>query len=74
MTGNGSETLGAAAPPSTHPDGQVTRLERQNAYLKLRCAQLEEDVTNLGSQVVRLQQTLERLQGRRGDAAPERRP
>jgi outer membrane murein-binding lipoprotein Lpp len=36
----------------------------------LRCAQLQDDVTDLGSQVMRLQQELERLRGRRA-AAPE---
>lgn len=45
-----------------------SHLERQNAYLKLRCAQLQEDVTNLNSQVIRLQQELERLRARRADA------
>jgi hypothetical protein len=44
-------------------DGQ--KLVRQNDYLKLRCAQLQDDVTNLSSQVTRLQQELERLRGRR---------
>jgi hypothetical protein len=65
MKGGASEALGAAVPGSTETDAQVARLERQNAYLKLRCAQLEDDAMNLGSQVIRLQQTLERLQGGR---------
>jgi hypothetical protein len=74
MTGIASAPLGAAAPGSTETDAQIARLERQNAYLKLRCAQLEDDATNLGSQVIRLQQTLERLQGRRAETAADRRP
>jgi hypothetical protein len=40
-------------------------LERQNAYLKQRCAQLEGDVSDLGAQVMRLNQQLERFGGRR---------
>lgn len=41
------------------------RLSRENAYLKLRCAQLQEANGDLESQVLRLQQLLERLHGRR---------
>jgi hypothetical protein len=51
-------------------DGQ--KLLRENAYLKLRCAQLQGDVTDLTSQVGRLQAELERIHGareaRRADA------
>lgn len=43
----------------------MSQLERQNAYLKMRCAQLQDDVTNLDAHVIRLQQELERLRGRR---------
>jgi hypothetical protein len=39
-------------------------LRRENSYLKLRVAQLQDDVTDLGSQVTRLQQEIERLHGR----------
>lgn len=39
-------------------------LARENAYLKRRNAQLQDDVTHLGAEVERLRQTLERLQGR----------
>jgi hypothetical protein len=46
-------------------DVESQKLVRQNDYLKLRCAQLQDDVTNLSSQVTRLQQELERLRGRR---------
>jgi chaperonin cofactor prefoldin len=45
----------------------VGKLERQNEYLKLRCAQLQDDVTNLSSELTRLRQELERLHGRRAD-------
>jgi hypothetical protein len=41
-------------------DEELQRLLRENEYLKLRCAQLQGDVTDLDSQVARLQQTLER--------------
>ena len=44
---------------------ETERLERENAYLKQRCAQLEGDVTDLGAQVGRLTQQLERIAGRR---------
>lgn len=44
---------------------EIQSLERQNAYLKQRCAQLESDVADLGAQVLRLTQQLERLAGRR---------
>lgn len=46
---------------------EALQLERQNAYLKLRCAQLQEDVANLDAHVIRLTQELERLRGRRAD-------
>jgi hypothetical protein len=44
-------------------DAEGQKLLRENAYLKLRCAQLQGDVTDLGSQVARLQQELERIHG-----------
>jgi hypothetical protein len=49
----------------TMDDAESGKLVRENAYLKLRCAQLQDDVTDLGSQVVRLRQELERLHGQR---------
>ena len=42
---------------------ETQKLIRENNYLKLRCAQLQGDVADLGSQVARLQQALERLHG-----------
>ena len=42
-------------------DIEIQKLVRENAYLKLRCAQLQGDVTDLGSQLARLQQERERL-------------
>jgi L-alanine-DL-glutamate epimerase-like enolase superfamily enzyme len=42
-------------------DAESAKLLRENAYLKLRCAQLQGDVTDLASQVGRLQQELERV-------------
>jgi hypothetical protein len=44
---------------------ETARLLRENAYLKLRCAQLQEDVTNLSSQVTRMAQQLEHNAERR---------
>jgi len=46
-------------------------LRRENDYLKRRNAQLQDDVTSLGGQVLRLQQELERLHGRRALATPD---
>lgn len=40
---------------------ELAVLTRENAYLKARCAQLQGDVTDLGSQLHRAQQQLERL-------------
>ena len=49
---------------------EVQKLQRENDYLKLRVVQLQDDVTDLGSQVLRLQQELERLHVRAGKASP----
>jgi hypothetical protein len=46
-------------------------LARENTYLKQRCAQLEGDVTDLGAQVDRLTQQLERIGVRRDFAMPD---
>ena len=65
MSANGSATP-AAAPTGPGGDAvEALQLGRQNAYLKQRCAQLQEDVTNLNAQVIRQQQELERLRGQR---------
>jgi hypothetical protein len=61
-------TNGSASPAATGPGGdavEALQLGRQNAYLKSRCSQLQEDVTNLNAQVIRLQQELERVRGQR---------
>lgn len=50
-------------------DAESGKLVRENAYLKLRCAQLQDDVTDLGSQVMRLRQEVERLHGVRATRA-----
>ena len=65
MTASGSATPDVAVKGPGGNAVEALQLERQNAYLKLRCAQLQEDVTDLGAQVIRLQQELERLRGRR---------
>jgi hypothetical protein len=44
-------------------DVEGQKLLRENVYLKQRCAQLQGDVTELSSQVGRLQQELERIHG-----------
>lgn len=50
-------------------EAESGKLLRENAYLKLRCAQLQDDVTDLCSQVTRLGQELERLLGQRAARA-----
>jgi hypothetical protein len=62
MTAN---AFGAAVKGAGGDAVEALQLERQNAYLKLRCAQLQQDVTNLDAHVIRLQQELERLRSRR---------
>jgi len=52
----------------TDEDAQAMR--RENDYLKRRNAQLQRDVTSLEAQVLRTQQELERLSGRRPGQAP----
>ena len=52
-------------------DIEIQKLVRENAYLKLRCAQLQGDVTDLGSQLARLQQERERLHGVRAARSGE---
>jgi prefoldin subunit 5 len=46
-------------------DEDIQTLRRENDYLKRRNAQLQDDVTSLGGQVLRMQQELERLNGKR---------
>ena len=52
-------------------DDDAQGLRRENDYLKRRNAQLQDDVTGLGGQVVRLQQELERISGRRVVSSPD---
>jgi len=52
-------------------DDEVQALRRENDYLKRRNAQLQDDVTSLGGQVLRMQQELERVSGRRAMGAPD---
>ncbi|WP_454717597.1 hypothetical protein [Caulobacter segnis] len=52
----------------TDEDAQAMR--RENDYLKRRNAQLQNDVTSLGGQVLRMQQEMERLGGRHPGQAP----
>lgn len=53
------------------PRGARTRedLERENAYLKLRVAQLTSDVADLSAETDRLRQERERLHGRQAARA-----
>lgn len=48
----------------------VHDLQRENAYLKQRIAQLEADVVDLSAETSRLRQERERLHGRRQLHAP----
>ena len=48
----------------------LAELERENAYLKLRVAQLESDVVNLTAENGRLMEERERLHARRAARAP----
>lgn len=50
-------------PEANHRDIDV--VERENVYLKQRCALLEDDVSDLTAQVTRLGQQIERLMTRR---------
>jgi hypothetical protein len=52
------------------PERTASELERENAYLKLRLAQLESDVVDLKAQNGRLQEERERLHARRTAHAP----
>ncbi|WP_454761193.1 hypothetical protein [Caulobacter segnis] len=52
----------------TDEDAQAMR--RENDYLKRRNAQLQNDVTSLGGQVLRMQQEMERFGGRHPGQAP----
>jgi hypothetical protein len=52
-------------------DEEAQVLRRENDYLKRRNAQLQDDVTSLGGQVLRMQQELERVSGRRAMASPD---
>lgn len=50
-------------------DVEAQELRRQNAYLKLRCAQLQDDLTDLGAENARMRQELERTAARRAAAS-----
>ena len=43
---------------------------RENAYLRLRVAQLQDDVTTITAEAERLRQIVERLHGRRDHHTP----
>lgn len=67
MTAVGSVAHGEPAGRGVD-DAEARKLVRENDYLKLRCAQLQDDVTDLSSQLTRARRELERLHGHR--AAP----
>ena len=50
-------------------DEEAQKLRRENDYLKLRCAQLQSDVTDLSAETTRLRQELERITARRANLA-----
>ncbi len=49
---------------------ELSRLQRENAYLKSRVAQLEDDVTDLNAEATRLRQVLDTTMARRAAARP----
>lgn len=57
--------MSAAEPTGPH----ASDLARENAYLKLRVAQLEADVQDLSAENLRLREERERLHGRRAAQA-----
>lgn len=59
----GLEALQMSAPP-------IPDLARENAYLRKRNAQLQEDVLALSAEAERLRQIVERLHGRIGTRPP----
>lgn len=52
-------------------DPEAQELRRENEYLKRRCAQLQSEVTDLGAQMIRMQQERERLGAARARAAAD---
>lgn len=50
-------------------DEKEQRLHRENAYLKARCAQLQDDVVSLSSELDRLRSRFEDALGRRRSAS-----
>ena len=51
-------------------DPPAPDLERENAYLRARVAQLQNDLTDVGAEAHRLRQELERRHALRQPAAP----
>lgn len=49
---------------------ELSRLQRENAYLKSRVAQLEDDVTDLNAEATRLRQVLDTTMARRAATRP----
>ena len=52
-------------------DDEAQALRRENDYLKRRNAQLQDDVTSLGGQVLRMQQEQDRVSGGRPVGSPD---
>lgn len=50
-------------------DEEAQALRRENEYLKRRCATLQSEVTDLGAELIRLQQERERFGAARSRAA-----
>lgn len=48
----------------------LDRLVRENAYLKLRCSQLESDLADVSAEAERLRQRLEHTHARREASRP----
>jgi predicted nucleic acid-binding Zn-ribbon protein len=52
-------------------DDDISKLQRENTYLKQRIAQLEGDIVDLNSQVTRLQQQNQHFSARRVVRPPD---
>ena len=52
-------------------DEEAQGLRRENAYLKTRCAQLQDDVSILSGELARVTQQFDRVASRRPALAPD---
>ena len=64
-------TLPATAPPKASKPTPDARLTQENAFLRRRNAQLQDDITTLTAEANRLHQLAQRLHGRMATPAPD---